>query len=364
VFASGAAQGSHLWFAKNAATWVAFYESDADPMHLRTRVSKDFVTWTDGASLALPHEHPHDGRSFAVSYADVAGRDVFHLAVSLKPGSSDRRHTHVRATFSGGALVFEAVSELSRTLSTITQLEPDGPAVAILPAGTVLDVSGWYSAEAGTSVFTGNMIAWNSAMSGTAATWAPDFAGPVEVESVPKFCNARALAPTPTGAVVLWEAADTDPNPTGIRFAAFATGTWAAPGDVSFKGATFDPNDWAVTSLGADVHAIRAASSDFSHRIYTAGTWRAGKPVPTRAHPAGQGVVLVNDEGVVRAFTLDADGTVASTSLAGVAWSPWKVELPPGPRTRLTGYAGAGGLGVMWSEQNGSRNDLVAARLH
>lgn len=361
-YATGAAQQMHLQYAKNAAKWVLFYTAESDPTHLRTRMSSDFATWSEGPALSLPQPHPVDGRSFAVTYAEIAGRDVFHLSLSLMAGQSDRRHHHVRAAFAGSELVFETVTELSRTSYDTLALDPDGPAVAVLAGGTVLDVSGWYAPDGGTAR-TGNMVSFHSTQGDTAATWSPVFAPMIEVETVPTVCNARVLAVVPGGgALALWEAGDVDPSPTRLTAARFANGVWTAPGPVGFEAEGFDVNDWSAAALDGEVHAVRATQSVFAHRVFADGSWRSGVPMPARTHPPGQGVLVLSDAARVRVATVDADGTIASTTLSGGTWSAWQVVLPARGRIRLSGTSGPGGLALQWLELTGARKDIVAMR--
>jgi len=363
LFAAGSSQQTHLHYAKNAGQWILFYLSEADATHLRARMSRDFATWTDGAALSLPQPHNKDGRNFAVAYADVGGRDVFHISLSLKPGNSDRRHHHVRATVESGALVYETPTELGKVTLSETTLDPDGPAVAVLPDGKVFDLAGWYAPDGGTAR-TGNIVSWESTTNDTAASWPSTFAPPFEVEVVDIICNGRALLTTPAGALALWESADSEPNPTSVNSARYENGTWRPKDTVGFEKTRFDPNDWGAAALAADVHAVRFAGSTYSHRIFTAGTWHAGSGIPPRAHPVAQGVVVVADGSTLLAISLDTDGGVASTSLVNGAWMPWKTELSGGAmRTQLSGYSGVAGVAVAWVETAGNTKSVVGARL-
>ena len=364
AYAAGAAQQTHLHYAKNAAEWRFFYISDADPNRLRTRVSLDFANWMEGTALPLPQEHPHDGRSFAVTYADIGGRDVFHVSISLKANSADRRHHHARAAVMDGKLLFDPITELGKVTLEESKLDPDGPAVAILADGKVLDIAGWYSQNGGTSR-TGNVVAWASTANDNAAAWPSTFASPFEVEVVATLCNARALVVTNAGAMALWEGADEDPDPKVLSFARFESGSWTPSASAGFASETFDPNDWAAAALGGDVHAIRFSTSNFVHRVYANAVWAAGPGIPPRAHPIGQGVSVVSDGSSLYAISLDASGAVESTSFAAGAWTAWKTDVPAatGTRSRPAAYAGPGGVAVVWAETSGPTRDIVGARL-
>lgn len=361
VFGAGGAQQTHLHYAKNAKLWVLFYVDGADTKQLKTRVSADFVTWTNGTAMVLPEPHPGDGRDFAVSYSDIAGHDVFHLAISLRLSATNRSHVHARATIASSAIAFEPAVELGRATSAGNGAEPDGPAVAVVAGGTVVDLSGFWAEDGGTGA-TGNVVSWLSKDVDTGGSWSRAFTAPVVVETVPQFCNARIIATTPTGALALWEKGDVEPNPTNVQYAMFDGASWHALGSVGFTDRSFDPNDWSAANVAdTKTHAVRFAGG-FEHRIFDGVTWNAGQPIPPMSVAAGRGVVVLPDGFDVAAFAVG--DTIRATSFRGNVWSPWRDLVPVGAtRSGLSWYSGPGGLAIVWVEANGAQQDIVAMRL-
>jgi hypothetical protein len=362
AFGAGGAQQTHLHYASNAKRWVLFYLDSTDTTRLKTRTSADFVTWTDGAAMVLPEPHPGDGRDLAVSYSDLAARDVFHVSVSLQVAANNRSHFHARATMTSNVLVFEPAVELGRTAVSNGAASPDGPAVARLAGGKVVDMSGFWTADGGVGP-TGNLTTWVSNDVETGGTWSPAFTGPVMIESVNEFCNARQLLTTTTGALALWEKGDVEPSPTNVQYATFDGASWKAPASVGFKATSFDPNDWSAAYLAdTTTHAVRFAGGAFEHRIFDGFTWSAGQAIPPLAVSAGRGVVVLPDGFDVAVLVVGA--TIRETSFHANAWSPWHDVVAAGPtRSGLGGYSGPGGVAVVWVEAKGTQQDIVAARL-
>jgi hypothetical protein len=362
LFAAGAAQETHLHYAKNSALWVLFY-LDTETAKLKTRVSSDFLTWTDGAALALSNPHPGDGRSFAVTYDDLAGKDIFHVAYAVKASTTDRRHHHARGVMSGGTMLFEPSIGLGRTTSKDNALEPDGPAVLTVQGGTVVDLSGWFSADGGAD-HTGNVVAWLSSDSELGATWSPSFGAPVEVYVVPIICNARAMVRIGAGALAVWESGDTEPSPTGLTFARFNGAGWSTASAVDGVKATLDVNDWGLARLDdTHVHAVRFAGGFFRDRVYDGAGWSDGPAMPSTTHATGEGVVVLADAGTLRVFMLDTSGAIVTTSLTSGVWSAWATAVPAAAnRSGLSGYAGVGGAALLWTDK--SSGALMAVRLH
>lgn len=79
---TGHADQGHVVWAPKAARWILFYVTSAARTALRTKISPDFATWTDGAELALPHAHGGEGRNVAIARATITDQDVFHFALS------------------------------------------------------------------------------------------------------------------------------------------------------------------------------------------------------------------------------------------------------------------------------------------
>jgi hypothetical protein len=363
LFAAGSAQETHLHYAKTSAKWVLFY-LDTDTTKLKTRVSSDFVTWTDDASLPYSNPHPGDARSFAVTYNDLAGKDVFHVSYGLKASPSDRRHHHARGVMTAGKMVFEPSIGLGRVTSNDNNLEPDGPAVLTVQGGTVIDMSGWLSPDGGTER-TGNAMAWLSTDSELGGTWSPSFGGPIEVEVVPIICNARAIVPIGAGALAVWEASDAEPNPTGLTFARFNGKGWSSTAAVDGTKVTMDINDWSLARLDdSHIHAVRFAGGLFRDRLYDGASWTDGPAMPSATHLTGEGVVALADAGMVRVFMLDASGAILTTSLTAGAWSPWApfVAAASG-RSGLSGYAGVGGAALVWVDKSKPVTAIAGVRV-
>jgi hypothetical protein len=131
---SGDAQQIHVVWASVTRQWWLFYVDD-DTTQLKTRWSPDFVTWSDGASLALPYTNAKEGRNFSLAYADIAGVDVVHVAVSHRIADGDRRVTHTRATIDADGISFGTPADLSSLTYQDPALDPDSPRSRSTPAG-------------------------------------------------------------------------------------------------------------------------------------------------------------------------------------------------------------------------------------
>ncbi len=112
----------------HAARWWLFYIDQGAPTLIKTRSSADFITWSDGDSLALPFGHGNEGRTFSVAYADLGGRDVVHITSSLRVASVDRRRFHARATITSQPKIdFEPAYEAHQLTTPCSPLDPDNP---------------------------------------------------------------------------------------------------------------------------------------------------------------------------------------------------------------------------------------------
>ena len=352
-YAAGSAQQHHVHFASNLGAYVVFYFSSQEKNALLTRLTPDFVTFVDGPSIPLPHPNDNEGRNFDVAYANIGGADVFHLIISIHDGPRFSYRVRGRAT-KGGALTFDAVSELDHDTSAFTTLDPDGPGIAILSSGRVVIGSGYNSVKGHTA----NAVVWVASKPDDGAPdWDHAFAPGLELEIASESVNARSLVAFPGGVSMMWERADHEPRPRGIGFSFFGGTTWTSPDDVGFTKTEFDIADWdQLATSDGHIHAVRFANGGYEHR-YWDGEGRTGFTLAATEHSTGDGVVFLAKGASPSVFVLaKPENTLKRATLEGTTWSAWTDAAPAdGMRSHLSGNADV----VMW--QRG--NDLVGLRL-
>jgi hypothetical protein len=353
AFAAGGPQQHHVHFASNLGAYVVFYLSANDKNSLHTRITPDFVTFTDGPSLALPHPHDNEGRNFDVAYANIGGADIFHLAISIHDGPRFSFRARGRAT-KGGALTFDAASELDHDSSTFDHLDPDGPTVAILSSGRVIISSGYNGVQGHTA----NAVLWvaNQLEKG-AVEWDHTFAAGLELETASQSVNARSLLAFPGGALLTWERGDQEPRPTNLGYALYDGASWSPVNKVSFTQTPFDMADWdQVTTSDGRMHVVRFANGSYEHRYFDP-VIHDGSALPALDHSVGDGIVMLANGAAPSAFVLTkSDRALKRSTLDGAAWSAWSdVGAADPQRSHLSGNGDV----VLW--QRG--NDLVGHRL-
>jgi hypothetical protein len=367
---TGLPMQSHLAFAEGAGVWVLFYFDSAAPQSVRTRTSADFVTWTEGAALDLPVAHRGEGRNLAVAYAPLGSTDVFELALSLKNGSSDRRHYNARATLAGGVIAFGPVTQVSSTPAGDPDLDPDGPAIGVANDGFVTTFTGWWTNNPdGGSGGTGNEYAFRSSVADVGGTFAPTWSG-TRLETVPTICNARGVvALGSSDLLALWESGDSNPNPTDIRFARANGASWSKVDDVFTQNAAQDPGDWAALAVSAtEVHLVRLAlDGTFAHRRYDGNGWSDGAAIPPERATVGGGIALARGpSGPMLLAIAEGGGAVRATTWDGTRWGTWATVVPAGaPRAALVSYSSprASKSAVAWTETSGAGFSISAAEL-
>ncbi len=349
---SGHAQQGPLVWLSGARAWWLFYVDGSAPTTLAALGSSDFQKWSPVGSFSLPGPVV-DGRDLAAFAGAAGGTDVVHLGASVAVASNDRRHLHARVHPASGMLQLDAYSVLGTTTMAATQLDPDGPATVLGTDDTVLDTSAWYTDP--DSGATGNEYAWLTSSPDPGGAWTPPWGGATTVGMVAQYVNAREAVPLAGGGCfALWEAGDTEPDPSNVRFAVRSSGQWSAAGDV-FLASTQDPNDWGACLLGTSIHAIRHTSAGaWQHRVWSGSSFADGGAIPPLDSPAGTGVVALCDGAHVRVFAIapDAGSPVNETRWDGKAWSPWtEVVAPGGKRSWLSGtISPSGQVALVWTE--------------
>lgn len=362
--ATGLAQQSHLVWAGGAARWVLFYPKDGAPT-MRTRLSADFVSWTDGPELALPNDHGGDGRNFTVSAATFGTVDVFHFGLSLLATPPLRRHYHLRATLEGGVLTSGDATALSSSTRERADIHPDGPAVAVAEDGDVYDFTGWAGTSDDGTGLTGNPTVWRASAPEAGGAWTPTWSR-TDISTVAEISNARAaIALGGPSILAFWESGDLEPEPTNVRFSRTSGTTWSTVGSV-FASAAQHASDWTVLRVAADdVHAVRRRSTGtLDHRRYDGSTWRDGSAIAPEPLVKGAGLVLVQGASGPTLVGLKADGTIRATSWQAAGWGAWIVLAPPAAgRAWLTGVSSAGHAAIAWTETAGTSRVIAGLRL-
>ncbi len=359
---SGYAAQTHVVY--DAGTWWLFYESAADPMHLLTARSADFATWSPGASVALPVALSGDGRDLAVTDRVLGGHHVVHLSI----GGTGRSRYHVRAVLAGGAIAFGA----PRLTNTGGAVDPDGPAVAILPSGLVIDGTGWDATPATGALHPcgdGDVEMFTSASpdDGTTSFDAVTFAREV-IWCVNDRVNARQLVVDGETLIELFEDGAEAPDPVNVLMTIRQpAGSWlpdettyTVPPSVFATDTTFAASDWMAVAQGRQLHAVRrvGAAGAYEHRILDLDqptSWTTGQPIDDDAS-SGPGLLLEPYGTGILALAIGPGGAIDYTFYAGTAWSAWTALSSVA--TGRTGIAGTPGA-VWWTE--GTR--LVGARL-
>ena len=219
--ATGAAQQTHVFWAVSSKRWWLFTIDD-DATHLKTRSSPDFVTWTDGASLALAHPTGGEGRNFTVAYANIATSDVVH--VSFSHAISDAGpcvHSHTRGMINGSSITFDAPADVSQVSSA--PLGVDGPAAIVSSNGTVWDSTGFVVSQGAGDAGYGNQDVFRSTSSDNGVSWSGGFSR-TTLEIVQTATTARAFLDA-DGLSAIWTRGDALPDPTNLRFSSYGA-TW------------------------------------------------------------------------------------------------------------------------------------------
>ncbi len=366
---TGLPNQQHLVWAPKASRWVLFYVASGAPNALRTKISADFVTWTDGAELPLPHAHGGEGRNVAVARATIADKDVFHLALSFRVASDDHREYDARAVLTGEALAFEPPSEVTRSLQASPGLDIDGASVAIAADGFVTHFTGYRTNNPDGTGGTGNAYALRSSIADTGGAWAPTYSN-TTIEVVNILCNARATVPFgPDGLLTFYEKGDTEPNPRNVRWSRSSGASWSSELDVFPGSATMAPGDWTVLATNAgDVHVVRRAlAGAFDHRRYNGSVMQAAGAIADDALEGGAGIALVPLDGATMMLAgVSVDEAIRATTWNGSAWSAWATMIAPAAGTRRWLSAGGvegGPAALVWTENRGTTHVIAGIRI-
>ena len=354
---TGNAQQTHVIWAAGAKRWWLFTIDD-DTTHIKTRSSADFVTWTDGASLALAHTNGGEGRNFSVAYASVGGADVVHLSVSHAEPST-LTHSHTRALVTGSTIAFGAPVDIGTPVAVATE-GPDGNVTMIGPDGSVWDSFGFTISQgtnSGMGHYNEDVYAASSPDTGAPA-WSATFAQ-TTIEVVNQRSNAHALV-YDTAPLAVWEDGNNEPDPTNLHDASFQS-SWSSPATVFSTDSAQDPNDWGVAVLRAgslvETHVVRGVTSGSYDHVYGAGGPSVGGAPPPSARTPGTGVVLLADPAHLAAFAIAADGSIQRSRWDGSQFAGWETIAPARTRAFLSGYCPdlgahpeAGGCALIWTE--------------
>jgi hypothetical protein len=309
----------------------------------------------------MPGSHANQGGDLSVAYADLGGVDVVHVTLSLHfPAASDRRHFHVRATLSGGAIVYGTPAQLSM-VNDPKLVDPDGPATMVASDGTVWDATGWANYQG-----TGNEVAWQSGTD-QGSTWNGNFGGQQNIAAATATINARAFAEMGTGSssapIALWELGDAEPDPTNVAWSQPGIIGWQSAANV-FAGASQSANDWDAVVVGpTDLRVVRRAlDGTMAHAKYDGNAWTSLPAPPPDPGLAEAGVVLLTDGEHVAIVTVagDAASSLRRVVWSGVAWGAWStLQGAPAARRDLSAWSSPGHYAVLWTETNGSSADIV-----
>lgn len=360
AFASGNAQQQHLVFLQETRTWVLFHLASASPHLLLTKTSRDFATWTDGPSLALPHAHGNEGRKLCAASGVAGTVDVAHVGLSLRLADGDRRYFDARLV-AGNALAFSPIQEVSRSTVNAPRLEQDGCSVVMGTDGFVTHFTGVHSVGSGT----GNAYVFRSSVADDgAATWTPTW-GLTDIETVPQIVSARASVALDSGALLfLYESATIEPDAQNLRYTRSSSGAWSAEQNVFAAGEAMNVNDWTALRVGYDdIHVVRLRKNGpLDVRRYV-GTAFVDGPSPAPVTLAeGGGLVLASTPDGATLFAFDPAGALRASTWNGGTYGAWRERLPAlAGRSALAGANArtAAASALIWTE-NGQ---IVGLRL-
>ena len=361
--ATGTAQQQHLIFATHSNRWWYFTMDSADANVLKTRWSSDFASWNDGASLTLAQKSDGEGRNFGVAYADIAGKDVVHLALSHSLATPAPGIYHARATINQASIVFEPETVVNTPDYWLTQANPDGPVAAIGTDGTVYVATGWANQKQfhGTDT-TGNMDVYQSTTKDDGTSAGP-LTNYVIHSWVPQFVNNRALVALGAGQMLaVWPTADVGgPDTSNLSWAVSTSASVTHADLFTGTGAAQDMNDWSVCGVSPTaVHAVRrvhaGGENTFEHLRFdvASATWSTGGAIPQSPGASGTGVVLLTNGTKLLLFALGAAYTdLRYTRWDGNAWSAWLTLFSGSARRTFlsgTGCASQTHTAITWSE--------------
>lgn len=368
--ATGLSGQNHLVWAPVAQRWVLLYTTSASPSVLRSRVSADFVTWTAGAELALPHANV-DGRNFAVARATLGAKDVFHVALSFRVAANDRRAYAARAVLAGDTLTWNTPAEVTRSIVSDSALDPDGPAIGVAADGFVTLFTGYRTNNPDGSGGTGNQYALRSSVSDDGGSaFAPAWNNST-IEVVATVTNARAaLALGQSDLLSVYEHGDFDPVPRNFRWTRSNGATWASELTVFESASPTDPADWAVLrSSDTDVHVVRRTTAGaLQHRRYDGNAMQAGGAIPDEVLENGAGLAFVPlDAPAVLLAGVSSSEAIRATTWNGMAFSAWSDVLPSVTnatrRWLVSGGAPVGQSALVWTENRGASHVIAGVRI-
>ena len=361
--ATGMAHQERLLYAPELGAWWLFTISSVVPDSLITRTSRDFVTWSDGPTLALGHTHGQDGRNITLADRVIGGTHVVHLSVGYV--DAVRGRLHVKATLDATGLVFGAPVATNSGGTT----DPDGPAVAITGQGSVIDGSGWDQTPATPPLSPcgdGDVEVFTSATVDTGATSfdAMAFARRV-LWCVPNRVDARYLYADGETLYHLYEDGNSEPDAVNILYSIRRPDSAWLPDESAVKttppsvfatDTAFPIDDWTVRPVGRTLHAIRRVGTAYEHRqlaLGSDGPWTAGAAIPDSAAAGGSGVyAAAYGTGMILVEITSSNG-LAYTFWDGTAWTAWRpLAVPSTMLTALAGSTPRDGErpAIMWQE--------------
>jgi hypothetical protein len=370
---TGFAQQQHIVYATHSARWWLFYVDDADASVLKTRWSEDFATWTAGNSLTLAEASGYEGRNFSVSYADLGGKDVVHIAFSHH-ATGDANAYHARATIDAAVITFSAPTLVATSAFIFSDAEPDGPVTTTASDGTAYLATGWINEKpfkGFDTVANMDVFASTSPDDGTSSGPLTSY---VLHSWVPLFVHNRALVPVGAGQMLaVWSAADTSPDPSDLSWS-ISTAGWSTNASLFGAATPTSMNDWSVCAeTPTRAHAVRrkvngGANDAYEHfRFDTAQSrWSAGATIPSDLGVYGTGIVLLTSGSKLLLFALGADGAtrVRATAWNGSTWSPWFTVVSAAAKRAFLSGSGCGSkthAAITWTEGNAAPYRIVGA---
>lgn len=367
--ATGFTGGRHLVWAPAASRWVLFYVSSAAPTILRSKISSDFVTWIDGTPLTMPLPNV-DGRNFAVTRATLGGKDVFHVALSFRVAIDDHRAYVARAVLTGETFAWNTPTEVTRSIQSQADLDPDGPAIAISGDGFVTLFTG-YRTNNPDGGGTGNAYVLRASVADDGvAAFTPTWTN-TTIEVVPTITNARAAVPIGTTDLLhVYENGDTQPVPKNLRWSRSTGAAWSSELSVFPSASPLDIADWSMLRVAdTDVHVVRRTTAgSLEHRRYDGNAVQAGGAIADEVLETGAGIALVPlGAPSVMLGGVASNESIRATTWNGSAWSAWSSVIPPpasATRRWLIAEGAANGPSAFaWTENRGTSNVIAGVRI-
>lgn len=368
---TGHASQGHIFYAENSARWWAVWHEAGT---LLSAWSTDLVSWTQGSPFTLartlsyvPITGTADGANLGVSYTNIAGNDVVHLALHSAVAALDKRLSHIRAVISGTSITYGTEAQIyTNTGGGASTLTPGGPVVSVASDGKVYQDDTYLDNVGPPGTVVGDMLVIASTNADTGTAWTAGWpAVGTQITTASNRITSRHLIPLASGTMLLVNSngANVGGLSTNILWSKWTGAAWSAVGTlygVAFTTNVDDRDFVLVKRTDTDVHFVlrRAeAGNALNHWRYNGTTWAQQADLPAQATTSTNAPVALASDGTdVWCFALTSTtgaGTVryCKWSSGAGTWGAWTdLDAVSATRKWITANYGNGVLGVAWTE--------------